>query len=313
MKSFVAALEEGDLEAIRACPKADLHNHGFASGDRAFVAQRTGRDIAPVARPLKDIHAMHEWVAQNIGDIFAGAAGRLLGFEAAFALARRDGVTRIAFGDDVWMITQGVGDATEIFGSLQQLHRQAAPDVEWIPQLGLSRHCPIAALERWLAPFLELDCYTSIDLSGDEHAQPIEVFKPLYRAAKTSGLKLKAHVGEFGTADDVRRAVETLELDEVQHGIAAADSPDVMKFLADNRIRLNICPTSNLLLGRVSSLVQHPIRRLFDAGVTVTVNTDDALVFGRSVSEEFLALHEADVFTAEELDQIRLNSLSDTR
>jgi adenosine deaminase len=122
---------------------------------------------------------------------------------------------------------------------------------------------------------------------------------------------LKAHVGEWGTADDVRRAVEVLELDEVQHGIAAARSPTIMRKLADHRIRLNVCPTSNVLLGRVESIAAHLIRKLYDAGVTVTVNTDDALVFGRSVSDEFLALHRAGVLTPAELDIIRLNGLDD--
>ena len=75
---------------------------------------------------------------------------------------------------------------------------------------------------------------------GDELAQPIEKFKSIYRRAKSEGLKLKAYVGERGTADDVRHAVECLELDEVQHGIAAAEDPSVIRFLADNHIRLNI-------------------------------------------------------------------------
>ncbi len=118
-------------------------------------------------------------------------------------------------------------------------------------------------------------------------------------------------MGEWGTADDVYKAVELLELDEVQHGIAAADDPTVMRFLADNDIRLNICPTSNLMLGRIESIAKHPIRKLFDAGVTVTVNTDDVLFFGNGVSEEFLALYRAGLFTADELDQIRLNGLRD--
>ena len=131
------------------------------------------------------------------------------------------------------------------------------------------------------------------------------MFQPLYRAAKNKGMRLKAHMGEWGTADDVRRAVEVLELEEVQHGIAAAESAAVMRFMADHRIRLNICPTSNLLLGRVARLQDHPIRKLFDAGVRVTVNTDDAIVFGVGVSEEFLQLYQAGVFEAAELDLIR--------
>jgi Adenosine deaminase len=103
--------------------------------------------------------------------------------------------------------------------------------------------------------------------------------------AKSKGLRLKAHVREWGSADDVWRAVEELELDEVQHGIAAAGSSAVMRMLADNHIRLNVCPTSNVMLGRVDRLETHPIRRLYDAGVKVTVNMDDVLVFGNGVSE----------------------------
>lgn len=84
-------------------------------------------------------------------------------------------------------------------------------------------------------------------------------------------------------------------MDEVQHGIAAAKSPVVMRFLAENKIRLNICPTSNVMLGRVERLKDHPIRKHYDAGVNVTVNTDDALVFGATISEEFTnMLHEVD-------------------
>jgi adenosine deaminase len=161
-----------------------------------------------------------------------------------------------------------------------------------------------------MAPMLELGCFRTLDLSGDEFAQPIEVFVPLYRRAKAAGLRLKAHVGEWGTADDVWRAVELLELDEVQHGIAAAESPKVMRALAQTGVRLNICPTSNIKLGRVARLEDHPIRRLYDAGVRVTVNTDDPLMFGKSLSEEFLALYQSRVMTAAELDAVRLEGLN---
>ena len=114
--------------------------------------------------------------------------------------------------------------------------------------------------------FLDLGAYRTLDLSGDESAQPIELFRPLYRLARDAGLRLKAHVGEWGSADDVWRAVEELELNEVQHGIAAAGSAAVMRMLADNHIRLNICPSSNVMLGRVDRLETHPIRTLYDAG-----------------------------------------------
>jgi adenosine deaminase len=309
--SFVLALSSGDLQAVRACPKADLHTHGFAKADRDYVREKTGHDIEPVKVPLRSMDAMHEWAKANIGDIFAGQDGRRLGIEANFVGALKDGVTRIEFGDDVWMATQGLGSPHELVESIVRVHASMAPAIEWIPQLGLSRHCQLSWLQEWMAPWLDLGFHKVLDLSGDELAQPIEVFQPLYRAAKNKGMRLKAHVGEWGTADDVQRAVEVLELDEVQHGIAAAESPAAMRFLADHRIRLNICPTSNLLLGRVVRLQDHPIRKLFDAGVKVTVNTDDAIVFGAGVSEEFLRLYQAGVFTGAELDLIRRWGLED--
>ena len=130
--------------------------------------------------------------------------------------------------------------------------------------------------------------------------------QPLYAQARAQGLTLKAHVGEFGSAEDVRRTVEVLDLDEVQHGIAAAESTDVMQWLAEKGVRLNVCPTSNVMLGVVADLSVHPIRRLHDHGVAVTVNSDDLTVFGQSVSDEYLNLYRAGVFTAEELDGIRV-------
>jgi adenosine deaminase len=252
---------------------------------------------------------MHTWAKANIGSFFDGLEGRTLGIEASFVRVLKDGLTRIEFGDDVWMVTQGLGSPRDLVASIVAGHARIAPGVEWIPQLGLSRHCELGWLTQWMTPWLELGFHRTLDLCGDELAQPIEVFKPLHRAARQKGMRLKAHVGEWGTADDVWRAVEVLELDEVQQGIAAADSPAVMRFQADHYIRLNVWPTSNLLLGRVARLEEHPIRRLFDAGVIVTVNSDDALVFGVGVSEEFLKLHQAGVFTAQELELIRRWSL----
>ncbi|MDO8323326.1 MAG: hypothetical protein Q7T23_10335 [Phenylobacterium sp.] len=309
MSAFQAALEAGDLAAIRATPKADLHLHAVGSGNRDFLLERTGRDVAPVDHVLTSMDDMHAWNDEHLGPLFQGQ-GRALAYEATFVQAVRDGVTRVEVGADVWEITHYDNQAQPVWEMLQAAHAAGGPDVEWIPQMAFSRHCPFRALDFWMTPMLELGVFQTLDLSGDEFAQPIEVFAPLYRRAKAAGLKLKAHVGEWGTADDVWRAVELLELDEVQHGIAAADSPQVMRALADAGVRLHICPTSNLKLGRVARMEEHPIRALVDAGVRVTVNTDDALIFGSSLSQEYLALHQAGVLTAAELDAIRLEGLS---
>lgn len=104
---------------MRRAPKAESHTHGPFGGDRAWLAARTGRDIAPLTRPLATIEEMHAWTAANAADLFKGRDGRRLGWEGAFARARRDGLTRVAFGDDVWMITQDVGDAAELFAGIE--------------------------------------------------------------------------------------------------------------------------------------------------------------------------------------------------
>jgi adenosine deaminase len=308
--SFQAALEAADRDAIRRVPKSDLHNHFFLGGNRALVSEWAGKDVAPLDRKLGCMAEMHEWVQARLGTLFAGAQGRSKAFEATLVQAKFDGITRLVTGETPWAITLHNGSATALTEAWKSVHARIAPDIEWIPQLDLAREVPVDVHARRLAPFLELGFWRTLDMSGDELAQPTSVFKSLYRSAKDAGLRLTAHVGEWGDADSVQRAVEELELDEVQHGIAAAQSISVMKFLTDNRIRLNICPTSNVLLGRVESLSVHPIRKLYDAGVKVTVNTDDVLVFGQSVSDEFLNLYRAGLFTAAELDELRQNGLS---
>ena len=89
--------------------------------------------------------------------------------------------------------------------------------------------------------------------------QPIEDFIPIYKKAKDNGLVLKAHIGEWGTAQDIKKAVELLNLDEVQHGIAAAESESVIEFLKQRNIRLNITPTSNVMLKHIPAMCEHPI------------------------------------------------------
>jgi hypothetical protein len=180
---FQDALKSGDVCALRSIPKSDLHNHAFAGGHRVLVSEWAGQDIAPLDRLLASIPEMHVWVKDRLGSIFDGPKGRLRAIEATFVQAKYDGVTRLEIGEDVWAITLFDHDGSKLTRELVAVHERVAPDIEWLPQLGLSRQCPIRALIRWLAPFLELRTYRTIDLSGDELAQPIELFRPLYRMA----------------------------------------------------------------------------------------------------------------------------------
>ena len=194
MTSFQAAFETGDLDAIRRVPKSDLHNHFFLGGNRALVSEWAGKDIAPLDYKLGCMAQMHEWVQTRFGTLFAGAAGRLKAFEATLVQAKLDGVTRLETGETPWAITLHNGSATALTDAWRCVHARVTPDVEWIPQLDLAREVPVDVQARRLAPFLELGFWRTLDMSGDELAQPTAIFKPLYRKARQAGLRLKAHV-----------------------------------------------------------------------------------------------------------------------
>ena len=310
LMEFVDALIQENLEAIRRCPKSDLHNHFVLGGSRHFLREYSGRDILPIKHPLHSMDEMHAWNSKNIGTIFETPEGRRMLIQATFLQAKDDGVTILEIGEDVWGLGEFFnGSIEELVDAFETAHQEIAPDIELRLQIGMSRHCDIAYLENCLSHFWGCKAFYSIDLYGDELAQPIENFKAIYRRAKFEGLRLKAHVGEWGKAEDVRRAVECLELDEVQHGISAAEDPSVLRFLRDNHIRLNITPSSNYLLGRVTDLKNHPIAELYRNGIDVTINSDDVLIFDSDVSKEYLRLYQCGCLNADELDDIRKSGL----
>ena len=307
---FTDELKQENIEGIRRFPKADLHNHFVLGGSRKYLHEHKGVNIEPIIKPLHSMDEMHAWNEKNIGQVFNSPVGRRLLINAAFAQAKEDGVSILEIGEDVWGLGEFFhGDIDELVAAFETANQEIAPEIELRLQIGLSRHCDIGYLEDCLSHFLGSKAFYSIDLYGDELAQPIENFKSIYRKAKSEGLKLKAHVGEWGTAEDVRRAVECLELDEIQHGISAAEDASVVRFLADNHIRLNITPSSNYLLGRVKDLKSHPIAKLYRSGVDVTINSDDVLIFDSDVSKEYLRLYQCGCLSAEELDDIRRNGL----
>ena len=308
--SFIEAIKKCDPDAIRRFPKSDLHNHFALGGCREFILSETGYAINPISSPIGSMSEMDAWSSRYIGARFNSPEGRRLLIEAAFVQAKKDGVTVLEIGEDVWGLSEFFhNDTEELIAAFRETNARIAPEIELRLQIGLSRHCPIDYLEDRLKHFWGHKEFYSIDLYGDESAQPIESFVPIYEKAAENGLVLKAHVGEWGTAKDIIMAVNLLHLNEVQHGIAAVHDESVIDFLAENRIRLNITPTSNVLLGRVPDMKNHPIGRLYRKGVDVTINSDDVLIFDSDVSKEYLRLYRSGCLSAEELNDIRLKGL----
>lgn len=152
----------------------------------------------------------------------------------------------------------------------------------------------------------ELD---GIDLHGWEDI-PLEPWTAdVWARARAAGKFTKAHAGEFMGADYVERTLDELKVTRIEHGVRAIENPATVARLVREGIALDICPISNLKLAvrGVTSMAAHPIRRLFDAGVTVTINSDDPFFFGNSLSQEYYALHQDLGFSRAELVRIAAN------
>jgi len=306
---FLSAISQGNLTALRLTPKSDLHNHCLLGGKRAYIEHYYGKKLAPFYATAVGIHDMNRWIRDVYKPFLSlpGAFERAV--EAAFIQAKQDGITVLEMSIDVMFGKMFNVSDERVVKTLDRCHKTLAPELDFRPEMGFPRTVSPEILRSRFETLMDFHYFRSVDLYDDEFAQPIHCFKEIYQVARKMGIKCKAHVGEFGDADSVKEAVEVLQLDAVQHGIGVADSHAVMKWMADLKIPLNICPTSNIRLKRIRSLKTHPIRILFDQGVIVTVNTDDALIFNTSVSGEFKKLFKAGLFNAAELDQIRVYGL----
>ncbi len=308
--NFIEALSTDNLTAVRAAPKTDVHSHAFLSTRRENIEIWLGY---PLTKPPLKMKGLEEMMAY-VNAILAPHLEHRQGFEfivvSAISDAIQDGVIILEMSFDIRLLKFYPGELTELCTFIEALVEQYQDRIDLRPELGFAREC--ASDPKWMKlahEAIELDIFRSIDLYSHQEGCAPEAVTSLYEKARAAGMKLKAHVGEFGGAEEVRRTVEVLDLDAVQHGIGAAESLEVMQWLSENQIQLNVCPTSNVMLNAVSNLASHPIRTLFDNGVPVTINTDDLMIFGQSVSQEYRNLYRAGVFTAEELDNIRRVSL----
>jgi len=148
-----------------------------------------------------------------------------------------------------------------------------------------------------------------LGIGGDEVHFPPELFTELFAQAHEAGLHLTAHAGEVRGPESIWGAIRSLNVRRIGHGIHAIEDPQLVEYLRREGIFLDICPTSNVRTGAVASLEEHPVRRLFDAGVPITLSSDDPAVFQTNLVQEYLLLAERFGFVREELLQVSLNGV----
>jgi adenosine deaminase len=148
------------------------------------------------------------------------------------------------------------------------------------------------------------EALAGIDLHGHELMPTPPETAAIWDRARAAGKITKCHAGEFDGAVRVREAIEVLGVRRIQHGVRAVEDPAVVKLAAEVGATFDVCPISNVALGVVPSMKEHPIRRLIRAGVRCTVSTDDPLCFANSITEEYETLARELTFTNAELANV---------
>lgn len=149
----------------------------------------------------------------------------------------------------------------------------------------------------------------ALGLGGDESTAPPEPFAHAFDSARAGGLHSTPHAGELAGAESVWGALRALGAERIGHGVRSIEDPTLIDYLIEHQIPLEVNPTSNIQLGLYPSYADHPLPRLRDAGVLVTVNSDDPPLFNTTLNREYRVLIDHFGFDATALEEISLNAV----
>jgi adenosine deaminase len=295
-----------DMNAlIDRLPKCELHIHveGSLEPELMFaLARRNG-----IRLPFASVEALRQAYRfrnlQDFLDIYYQGMSVLITeqdfYDLAWAYlerARADNVRHVEiFFDPQGHTGRGIAFSTVVEG----LHRAIADagrklGVEARLIMCFLRHLDEADAERTLDSALAFkERIVGVGLDSSERGNPPGKFKHVFRRARDAGFFLTAHAGEEGPASYVWEALDVLGVARIDHGNHALEDASLVRRLARDQVPLTMCPLSNLWLRVVDDLAHHPLRRLMDKGVVVTVNSDDPAYFGGYVNQNYRALSAA--------------------
>lgn len=147
-------------------------------------------------------------------------------------------------------------------------------------------------------------------LGGPEVGVDRAQFEPFFTTAREAGLHSVPHAGETTGPATIWSALHDLGAERIGHGTSAAADPDLLAYLAEHRVPLEVCPTSNVRTRQVGSIAAHPVRRMLEGGLVVTLNTDDPPMFGATLEGEYLAVAEALGLDRAELARLAKNAVN---
>jgi adenosine deaminase len=153
------------------------------------------------------------------------------------------------------------------------------------------------------------DGVVALGLGGPEVGHSLEYIAAYFDRARAAGLHAAPHAGETVGPESIWGAITVLGAERIGHGVRAIEDPELVSYLAQHSIPLEVCPTSNLRLGVYPSLAAHPLRALHEAGVVVTINSDDPPLFNTTLNQEISLLPDPFGFDVPTIDEILLNGV----
>jgi len=301
-------------------PKAELHIHieGSLEPELIFaLAQRNG-----VALPYASVDALRQAYAftdlQSFLDIYYAGASVLLHeadfFDMAWAYLQRAHADHVIhaeiFFDPQTHTARGV-DIGVVIAGLRRACEKARTEFGMTSALILCflRHLSEAdAFATLEAALPHRAHFIGVGLDSSEVGHPPSKFSRVFARCRELGLRIVAHAGEEGPPAYIREALDDLGAERIDHGVRSLEDPALVAELARRRTPLTVCPLSNLKLCVVSDLRQHPMKRLLDAGLCATVNSDDPAYFGGYLNANFVQTVQALDLSREHVITLARNS-----
>ena len=309
-----------DLTASAPIPKAELHLHieGTLEPELAFALARRNGITLPFGseQELREAYSFTD--LQSFLDLYYQLMSVLITAEdftdladAYLARAARDGVRHAEiFFDPQAHTARGV----ELGAVIEGLSRSLAAARE---RYGISAGLILCFLrdqsaEDALATLRAAEPYRAsllgVGLDSAEVGHPPRKFREVFALAREWGLRAVAHAGEEGPAEYVREALDVLGAERIDHGIRSMEDAELVERLVREQVPLTVCPFSNVRLRCVDKLTDHPLARMLDAGLLVTVNSDDPAYFGGYVEANLAGVREALGLTDEQVRTLAGNS-----
>jgi aminodeoxyfutalosine deaminase len=309
-------------EFIREMPKVELHVHlegSIRPTTLLKLAERNG-----VALPASDAEGLREFYRFTTFDHFIQVYlaisqclrtvddFSLIAYEFGSDMARQNVRcaevtftphtnvvnTGLAFDDILAGLNEGRERAQEEFGI----------EIRWV--LDVVRDNPESRhqVAEWAASARDR-AVVGFGLGGSERGHPPERFADAFAKAREAGLHSVPHAGEMAGPDSVWGALRALGAERIGHGVRSIEDPSLIDYLCEHQIPLEVCPTSNLCLGLYASYQDHPIRKLWQKGLYVTVNSDDPPMFNTDLAGEYSVLADLLDLSADDLERLSLNAL----